>query len=328
LAKQDSATSPSSAEKDESLLLDQRLQKLVQQMVDHGVYTLTPRIGLSGIVYEELKGILPDSTEAEIKSFLNSLVSNKIFETILVDKVITCPACHNPNVLSKYICPRCSAFDIGRASIIEHTRCGYLDSKDKFQKGDTLLCPKCKSIVRDSDYRKIGTSFQCNGCGTRFETPRMSHKCVACDDVFTFRDAIYEPIFEYKLSEDTKRNLAKGTIPLSSIVAILKEGGYEVKLKSDLPGKSGATHTFDIVARKGSELIVANFTFNPKEEDIIGLFAKKYDIDPTHTWLIALTPASKEEEAVSKAYGVKILYATGAQSLAEQIQDISNERSS
>ncbi len=55
---------------------------------------------------------------------------------------------------------------------------------------------------------------------------------------------------------------------------VLKSG-----LKSDLIGKSGATHNFDIVARKGADSVVANFTFEPKEEDIIGLFAKKYDVD-------------------------------------------------
>ncbi len=317
LTKQDAATEKS------NLMLDQRVQRLIQLMVDHGVYTLVPKLQPTGVLYDELKDVLPETDNADTKSFLNSLVGSKILEPVLVDKVISCPACRSSTVLSKYNCPRCSSFDIGRASIIEHVRCGYLDSKDKFQKGNSLICPKCKGIVRDSDYKKIGTSFQCNSCGTRFETPKISHKCVSCEDVFTFRDAVYEPVYEFTLSEETKKNLARGTMPLTSLVNILKGKGFDVGLKADLVGKSGATHTFDIVARKGEDLVVANFTFDPKEEDIIGLFAKKYDIDPTHTWLIALTPASKEEEAVSKAYGVKILYASGAKSIGQQIEDLS-----
>ena len=95
-------------------------------------------------------------------------------------------------------------------------------------------------------------------------------------------------------------------------------------MKSDLIGKSGATHNFDIVARKSAALVVANFTFEPKEEDIIGLFAKKYDVDPTFTLLIALTPPSKEEETVSKAYGVMIISSTGTRSIGEQIIDLVN----
>ncbi len=193
-----------------------------------------------------------------------------------MDKVIICPTCGSPSVYSKYNCPRCSSFDIGKTVIIEHIRCGFIGSKDKFQNGDVLICPKCKNIVTDNDYRKIGTSFECKSCGTRFEAPRMSHRCNSCEDVFTYKEARYDPLFEFELSDDTKRTVAKGTLPLASIIATLKESGFDVGSKRDLLGKSGATHTFDIVAKKGTVLVVGNFAFEPKEEDIIGLFAKKY----------------------------------------------------
>lgn len=206
--------------------------------------------------------------------------------------------------------------------IIEHTRCGFIGSNDLFRKAGGLVCPNCKSTIGESDYRKIGTSFQCNGCGSRFETPRISHMCNSCSDVFTFKEARYEPVYQYELTEEAKRSIAKGTLPLSSLVTFLRGKGFEVHLKKDLTGKSGASHTFDLVARRGSDLIVGNFTFEPKEEDIIGLFAKKYDIDPTFTLLLALTPASKEEEAVAKAYGVKILSSGSQNSLVQQVSSL------
>ena len=199
------------------------------------------------------------------------------------------------------------------------------DRRKSSRRATSSICPKCKNPVSEVDYRKIGTSFECNSCGSRFEAPRMSHKCNSCDDVFTYKEARYEPIYEFELSEDTKRSVAKGTLPLASILGTLKEAGYDVGLRRDLIGKSGATHNFDIVAKKDSALVVANFTFEPKEEDIIGLFAKKYDVDPTFTLLIALTPPSKEEEAVSKAYGVMILSSTGTQSIGEQIISLVND---
>lgn len=294
-------------------------------MVDLGVYLITPKLDAKGLTYPALASVFPDKSESEIDDFLDKLRSAGILKSKLLDKVIVCPTCGSPSVYSKYNCPRCSSFDIGKASIIEHVRCGYIGSKEKFQKGNLLICPKCKNTVGEVDYRKIGTSFECNSCGSRFEAPRMSHKCNSCDDVFTYKEARYEPIFEFELSEETKRSVAKGTLPLGSIVTTLKEGGFEVGLKSDLIGKSGATHNFDIVARKGAALVVANFTFEPKEEDIIGLFAKKYDVDPTFTLLIALTPPSKEEEAVSKAYAVTIVSSTGSRSIGEQIIDLVNE---
>ena len=156
----------------------------------------------------------------------------------------------------------------------------------------------------------------------------MSHKCYSCEDVFTYKEERYEPIYEFELTEETKRSVAKGTLPLASIVATLKESGFDVGLRRDLVGKSGATHNFDIVAKRGSALVVANFAFEPKEEDIIGLFAKKYDVDPTFTLLIALTPPSKEEEAVSKAYGVMILSSIESHSIGQQIIELVSSSSS
>ncbi|MDA4111826.1 MAG: hypothetical protein OK439_04765 [Thaumarchaeota archaeon] len=312
------------SEKD-ALLINQDVQSIVQRMVDQGVYLITPRLDTKGLSYPALSTIFSDKSEAEIQEFLEKLKNAGILKSKLLDKVIVCPTCGSPSVYSKYNCPRCSSFDIGKASIIEHIRCGFIGSKEKFQKGNVLVCPKCKNTVSEVDYRKIGTSFECNSCGSRFEAPRMSHKCNSCDDVFTYKEARYEPIYEFELSEETKRSVAKGTLPLASILGTLKEAGYDVGLRRDLIGKSGATHNFDIVAKKGSALVVANFTFEPKEEDIIGLFAKKYDVDPTFTLLIALTPPSKEEEAVSKAYGVMILSSTGTKSIGQQIIDLVNE---
>ena len=312
------------SEKD-ALLINQDVQSIVQRMVDQGVYLITPRLDVKGLSYPALSAVFPDKSEAELQEFLDKLKNAGILKSKLLDKVIVCPTCGSPSVYSKYNCPRCSSFDIGKASIIEHIRCGFIGSKEKFQKGNQLVCPKCKNPVSEVDYRKIGTSFECNSCGSRFEAPRMSHKCNSCDDVFTYKEARYEPIYEFELSEETKRSVAKGTLPLASILATLKEAGYDVGLRRDLIGKSGATHNFDIVAKKDSALVVANFTFEPKEEDIIGLFAKKYDVDPTFTLLIALTPPSKEEEAVSKAYGVMILSSTGTQSIGEQIIALVNE---
>jgi predicted RNA-binding Zn-ribbon protein involved in translation (DUF1610 family) len=301
---------------------EQRVQRLIQLMVDKGIYSVTPKVEPTGISYSSVSELLSGEPDEEIRAFLDRLVKTGVFEAKIVDRVVTCPACRGSSIIAKYLCPRCSSFDIGRASIIEHVRCGYLDSKDKFEKGNALICPKCKGIVREADYRKIGTSFQCNACGSRFESPKMTHRCNTCEDEFTYKDAIYEPIYKYSISELTKRNAAKGTVPLISIVNILKDQGFHVGLKAELQGKSGATHSFDIVARKDKKLIVASFSFEPKEEDIISLFAKRYDIDPTLTFLITLTPASKEEEAVSKAYGVQILYATGAHSIGEQLMEL------
>ncbi len=309
-----------------SLLTDPDVQSLVQRMVDQGVYSIHAKVDSKGISYPLASAVLQERSEEEIQEFLVKLVKGGVLISKLLDKVIACPTCNSPSVYSKYNCPRCSSYDIGKASIIEHIRCGYIGSKEKFEKGNRLICPKCKSALGEIDYRSIGTSFECNTCNSRFEAPKITHKCSSCDELFSFKEAKYESIYEYTLSEETKRSVARGTVPLSSIATVLRQKGFKVGIKTGLAGKSGATHTFDIVAKHGKELIVANFTFEPKEENIIGLFAKKYDIDPSLTLLIALTPPTKEEEAVSKAYGVTILYYSGLSTLGEQIIQLVGNR--
>ena len=308
----------------ETLLLDSEVQAMIQKMIDLGSYSLTSRLEKEGIVYPLFHEIFPTKSDKEAMEFLDRLSKVGILKSKLLDKVIICPTCGSSSVSSKYNCPRCSSFDIGKAMIIEHIRCGFIGSKDKFQSGDALICPKCKNIITESDYRKIGTSFECNSCGTRFESPRVSHKCNSCEDVFTYKEARYEPLYEFELTEETKRNVARGTLPLSSIISTLKENGFDVGSRLELLGKSGATHNFDIVAKKSSTLVVANFAFEPKEEDIIGLFAKKYDVDPAITILIALTPPTKDEESVSRAYGVKIISPTSANPIGKQIVELVN----
>jgi hypothetical protein len=294
----------------------------MERMIEEGVYLIQPKIDSKGIAFPFVANLFPEKTGEEIHEFLARLVSEATLSQRLLDRVIECPLCRSSSVFSKYNCPRCSSYDIGKASIIEHIRCGYIGSQDKFQKDNQLICPKCKGLVTELDHKKIGSSFECNSCLSRFESPKINHKCQTCENVFTFREAIYEPVFEYSLTEETKKIAAKGSIPLGSIAKALRDKGFEVGVRSDVLGKSGAIHKFDIIARKGTSLIVANFAFEPKEEDIIGLFAKKYDIDPTLTLLIALTSPSKEEEAVSKAYGVRILTSNGTKSVSEEMLDL------
>ena len=311
-----------------ALLVDNDVHELMQYLVRKGKLVITPELDANGIHYPIFSSIFPNKKETEVAQLLEKLATSGLLKFKLLDKVIVCPTCGSPQVHSKYNCPRCNSFDIGKAPIIEHTRCGYIGSKEKFVKANILVCPKCKNDVGMKEYKNIGTSFECNSCGSRFESPKISHKCDSCEDVFTYKEARYEPVRAFELTEDAKRNVAKGTLPLESIMKTMEENGFEVGLRSRLIGKSGATHNFDLIARKGRTLVVANFAFEPREEDIIGLFAKKYDVNPTFTVLVALSPPTKEEDAVSKAYDVKVVTPSGSRSIGEELVHLVNSASS
>jgi hypothetical protein len=294
-------------------------------MLSDGTYQILPKLTEKGFSYPILDELFPDRSPLQHAEFLESLVQGGVMKAKLLDRLISCAACGGTMIRSRYNCPRCDSFDVEQVSFIEHVKCGYVDSRKKFLKPDGMVCPKCKNMVGESDYRRIGSSFECNACKYRFENPKISHTCESCEDVFTYRDAKYEPVYEYNLSEQAKSAVTKGTIPLAAVKTTLSDFGFEVQIQGTVVGKSGATHSFDVVARKPGFLIVANISFEPREEDVIALFAKKYDIDPKITMLLALSQPSKDVESVGKAYGVSIVAASRMGEMAQQIQGLLKE---
>ena len=73
------------------------------------------------------------------------------------------------------------------------------------------------------------------------------------------------------------------------------------------------------MARQNGYLIVANLAFKVREEDVIGFFAKKYDVDPSMAILISLSPPSPEHLVTSQVYGIQIIFATESHTVADQI---------
>jgi ribosomal protein L37AE/L43A len=306
----------------EEIYESESVKKLLERMLSDGVYQIIPKLSEKGFSYPILDELFPEKSPLQTSEFLESLVQGGVMKAKLLDRLISCAACGSTMIRSRYNCPRCDSLDVERVSFVEHVKCGYVDSRKRFLRPDGMFCPKCKNPVVESDYRKIGSSFECNSCRYRFENPKISHTCEACQDVFTYRDARYEPIYEYTLTEQAKTAVVKGTIPLQAIKTTLGDFGFEVQLRGTVVGKSGATHTFDVVARKPDFLIVANISFEPKEEDVIALFAKKYDIDPKITMLLALSQPSKEVASVGKAYGVSLVTASKVAEMAQQIQSL------
>ena len=119
-----------------ALLMDSEVQKLIQYMVEKGEYAISPQITAKGMSYPMLTTVFLGKSETEVSDLLSKLTDSGLLKSRLFDKVIVCPTCGSPHVYSKYNCPRCDSFDIGKAPIIEHTRCGYIGSKEKFLKDE------------------------------------------------------------------------------------------------------------------------------------------------------------------------------------------------
>jgi hypothetical protein len=289
-----------------ALISDDGVRRLFQQLVEKGAYSFSASIDERGISYPELSRLLPALTKDDIEAFVGRLREAGVFEAKLLDKLSVCPVCSGTKSFPRFDCPRCYSFDVGRALIIEHIRCGYVGSEDNFRRKGEIVCPKCSSELKDVDFRKIGTAYQCNSCGSRFQAPKVSNRCASCGNVFTYKDAKYVSVYSYTLSEAAKEALARDPIQRATFVNYLKSRGFSTTPDQKITGKSKEAHSFDLVARRGDELVVADFDFEATEEKIIALFAKKYDVTPSLTVYLSIKPASEELEKVSGIYDIHI----------------------
>jgi hypothetical protein len=304
-------------------LLPEKVQAFFLQLVERGVYTFTARVDEKGVTYPEVAQVFPNLKEEQIESFLDKLRNNGLLDARLLDKVSICPECGGTKSYPKYYCPRCASVDVGRASIVEHFRCGYIGSEENFRQGNEIICPRCKSELRDVDFRRIGTAFECKSCHTRFESPRVSSKCSSCGNVYTFREAKYVSIYSYKISDAAKQMIAKESLQLAPVVSHLKNRGFDVSLEQRVKGKSGAYHNFRLVARNGNFSILSDFAFEADENAIIRLFAKKYDLNPTLSLLITFAEPTSADEKIGLIYGVNIVtLKNGSRMIEEQLDKL------
>lgn len=298
----------------------------IRLLLEKQVETLNPHIEFAkGVVYPEVASILHDKNSSEIEAFLQKLANDGFLERKLVDRIIKCSSCGSPEVYSKYRCEKCQSFNISLVEILVHPLCGYSGSKSNFlasPRGSSyLICPKCKRVVGTTttpttgatkkDYTSFGKIFECNSCGSRFDSPTIVHKCKKCNTVFTYNEANYSPVYKYTLSSKTVGDFMGGHFSLPAIAEWFKREGFNAEAPKDLVGKSGAVHHFDIVLSTGTmkNLLFGDFSVSLDEEKILTAFAKRYDVNPdAKSFVVTHNKASKAIENLSNLYDISIIY--------------------
>lgn len=187
---------------------------LLKRIVEKGLRQLKPSIGVNGVIYKELDEFIEDSDFdwKTIRLLLESL-SKKGF--LIVNNKhygLFCPSCGSAEIMSKYVCPKCKSGEVNRVKLIEHSFCGYTGVMEEFQLGTQLVCPNCKTGLgprsknspkeeNKEEYKIIGTSFECEGCGNRFDRPNIGHICKNCEEDFTYKNGNYGNYFAFMVPE-------------------------------------------------------------------------------------------------------------------------------
>jgi len=232
------------------------------------------------------------------------------------DKAVACPSCLSPAVSVKYLCASCSSSNLEKHRTLRHLKCGFADSEELFMKDGEFVCPKCQKPVEKQDLGEAGAVFCCRTCGESFDKPTWMHYCKKCKFNFTLNEASFIDVYSYVLSEDTKQEIELGEMSIVPARSVLERYGLEVSAPGYLKGKSGATHTFDIVGRGtfAGELktVVLDLAYSSESVDISPvstLMGKLVDTDASLGILVAIPTLDQTAKNLAELYDIEVVEA-------------------
>ncbi len=299
------------------LYKDRDVQLLISKFVSGELGKLNPVYDSKyGYRYPIVDAFSGDPSRTD--EFLQSLSEAGVLKQELYDKIVYCPFCDTANVSMHYCCPHCKSFDVRKSALIEHIKCGYIDTEEKFRKNDELVCPRCrKELTRpDVDYNKAGVWCTCNECGKRFDIPVPAHFCRDCRRDFNFEESLYKAVYSYSLTPEAMKEATLGWILIIPIMKFLESRGFEVESPGFLKGKSGASHMFDIAASPAGvkrDITVIDLATSTddivSEQPAIAMFAKIYDVSPDRACLIAIPKMSENGKKLAALYKIELIEA-------------------
>ncbi len=299
------------------LYSDRKVQMLLSKFLSGEIKTLEPVYASDlGYRYPVVENIVGDASQ--VGPFLNKLYEAGVLEKKLYDKIIFCPKCRSANVSTRYCCPFCQSFDIKKSSLVEHVKCGYMDVEDKFYEGDRFVCPKCHEGLRkiNVDYRKAGIWCTCKECRKSFDSAVSTHFCRNCGETSTFEEVVIKDVYAYTLRENVTAESSLNLFLVTAIREFLIKEKLNVESPGLLKGKSGANHSFDIVAYKADEaqkMIVVDLAMSAgtvvSEQPVIALFAKIFDVSPEKAYLIAIPKLSENGKKMAELYKIMAIEA-------------------
>jgi predicted RNA-binding Zn-ribbon protein involved in translation (DUF1610 family) len=285
---------------------DQQLE-LLRTLVKKGVLELKPSFDKDGVHYVDAEEILKSADSDVVKSVLEDLTMKGLLKSRIVSRVLTCPRCGSPDIHSKFTCPRCGFDSVELTELIEHPKCGYIGVRVDFLRNSQLVCPRCGTELSDepANYRIIGNFYQCDNCGNRFDKPEVLHICQNCGKSSTFQDVKYVKVFSFRISEETIKQLGKELPIFENVKELLLDKGFRVRLHSKVAGSSGVQSSFDVYAEMGDVRLVFDASLEGSRNDIVGLLAKKVDVNPTRAVIFDLSDGD-ELTLLGKVYDITV----------------------
>jgi hypothetical protein len=301
-----------------SLANDKRATELVTRMLESNVFEIKPELDFTsemGFTYPFIEETMKIKGQ-EAVAFLESLASKGILDKDFFDRFLNCPQCRSVNLRPTTHCPKCASGNIARGRVLEHSICGYVGLEDEFVSQGRLICPKCKAELKklDSDYRSLGLMRKCHVCGDVFPIPVLKWRCLKCASITSEDKVVEVNIYSYSLDEAKRSWLEFELKPKAQLTEFLKQRGYEVTENATKRGRSGAEHSFDILATRDNGVINHEIAIGIKVagntvtlRDVFEFDDKSYDTSIHEKVLLVDPPLDEEASAFASHQQIKVL---------------------
>jgi hypothetical protein len=268
------------------------------------------------IQYPQLDAVV-QLTPSGLVDLFSQMVEAGVLVADLADKVPACPECGSYQVSTRYVCPKCYNYDIARSFLYEHLKCGKVASDDTFKKAGQLVCPKCQAVLHSFgvEYRAVGAWYRCGNCDESFNVPSHQHFCRPRRHQFAMDRARLVPIYQYRLNPTALASIRKETLMYNEAITVLESLGLTVLAPGESLGKSGRTHSFDIVTtvkgRWGGSKTVAMDVITTSEglpvEVVRDFSAKAKDARVSESYLIAVPGLKDDARSLAKSLRLSVI---------------------
>ncbi len=230
---------------------DPRAAKLIGGLLSRTANWIQPEVDLclkDGFSYHEADEALGTSGKQTIL-ILEALAKEGLLLKEEFQTILTTPA-GSVQLMPVERCPYCDSGDVSRGQLIEHFHCGYIGLEDEFTSGFKQVCPKCRREIKliGTDYRKPGARYVCNACHEVFPSPVIKCRCLKMDEVYSLEELRRVPLYSYRLNEAHRKRLEFEFEPKRQLIDCLQHLGYTVQESVRVEGRSGASHTIDLLA--------------------------------------------------------------------------------
>ncbi|MEN3035637.1 MAG: hypothetical protein ABC537_04975 [Candidatus Methanosuratincola sp.] len=304
------------------------VQRLLRAIKEGRISFFKPLVSFSeGVHYPEVQEIT-GADPHESAELLFSLEREGILTSEEAENLIVCPVCGSHQFFIQIRCRTCGSMKISRAPMLEHLKCGMIDSEDAFRQGDHLVCPKCHKPLTaiGVDYRRHGYFYRCSSCGRFDPTPEKHY---ICQNGHRSGDSELqlERVPGYRLSPGGLAILERRLIDLSGLTHSLRSLGFYVEEPARIRGKSGVEHDFDLVVweNKDSAAPLAAVSIYSSDRPIdsftvLATMAKSIDVGFGTIFIAVIPTLDEPARSLAEGYNIQVIEASSASDLIERLK--------